>query len=115
MREKFTTVDEYIQHFPSDVQTILEKVRTTISAVLPNAKEIISYNIPTFKGKKNIIHFAAFAHHIGIYPIIQGTPEMMKKLAPYSKGKGTLQFSLDKPIPYDLIAEVAKMREEEVE
>lgn len=115
MRKKFTTIDEYIQHFPSDVQILLEKIRTTIRTVLPHAKEVISYNIPTFKGKKNIIHFAAFAHHIGVYPIIQGTPEMMKKLAPFSKGKGTLQFPLDKPIPYGLIADVAKMRAMEVE
>lgn len=116
MRQKFSTMDEYIGSFPSDVQKILETIKTTIRKALPTAKEAISYNIPTFKEKKNIIHFAAFTHHIGVYPILQkGTPEMMEELAPYVHGKGTLQFPLNKPIPYELIGRVAKMRAMEVE
>lgn len=112
---KFTSIDEYIQSFPENTQKILETIRTTIQKQLPKAKEVISYNIPTFKGKKNIIHFAAFTHHIGVYPIINGTAEMMKELQPYIKGKGTLQFPYSEPIPYELIGRVAKMRELEVE
>ena len=105
------TIDEYIAAFPADVQKILQKIRATIQKAAPDATEAISYQIPTFKLKgKNLIHFAAFKKHIGLYPAPRGVDEFEPELSSYQGGKGTVQFLLDKSIPYDLIARIVKFR-----
>lgn len=109
MGEKIETVDEYISSFPAETQAVLKKVRQAIREVLPDAEEVISYQIPAFKiGGKYVIYFAGFAKHISVYPIPHGDAALAKEIAPYVAGKGTVRFSLDKPIPYDLIKKLAK-------
>lgn len=104
-------VEEYIKYFPEDVQSILQKVRKTISKVVPNAEEIISYAIPSFKMKgKYLIYFAGWKKHISIYPIPKVTKAFNKKISKYIAGKGTLKFPLSEDIPYDLISEITKLR-----
>lgn len=107
-------IDEYISGFPADVQKILQKIRATIQKAAPEATEAteaISYQIPTFKlGGKNFIHFAAFKKHIGLYPAPRGVDEFEPELSAYEGGKGTVQFPLDKAIPYDLIKRIVKFR-----
>jgi uncharacterized protein YdhG (YjbR/CyaY superfamily) len=106
-------IDEYIAGFPDDVQEILEKIRMTIREAAPEAEERISYQIPTFNLKGNLVHFAAFKKHIGLYPAPRGVEEFKEELSAYKGGKGTVRFPLDKPIPFDLISRIAKFRVKE--
>lgn len=114
MRKQYKTVEEYIKTFPKDIQTIIEKLRQTIHETAPEAVETISYQMPTFKlNGKNLVHFAVFKEHIGFYPTPSGIDSFEKDLAPYRTGKGTLQFPLDKPIPFDLVKKVVIFRVKE--
>ena len=107
----FSSIDEYIASFPDEVQKILEELRATIKATAPNTKEKISYQIPTFElNGRNLIHFAAWKKHIGMYPIPAGSEAFEKELAQYMDGKGTLKFPLDKPLPLKLIREIVQFR-----
>jgi uncharacterized protein YdhG (YjbR/CyaY superfamily) len=107
-------IDEYIAGFPPDVQDILQKIRMTIRKAAPQAEETISYKIPTFNLKGHyLIYFAAYKKHIALYPAPIGVPEFEEEIAPYASGKGTLQFPLDKPIPYKLITKIVKYRRKE--
>ncbi len=101
-------IDEYIAGFPDDVQKILEKIRTTIRRAAPGAEEAISYQIPAFKLNGNLVHFAAYKNHIGLYPAPRGSEEFEDELSAYEGGKGTVRFPLDKPIPFDLISRIVK-------
>ena len=104
-------IDEYIAGFPTDLQKILEKVRTTIKKAAPDAEETISYQIPTFNLKgRYLIYFAAYKKHIGLYPAPRGVEKFKKELSRYEGGKGTVRFPLDKPIPFSLISRIVKFR-----
>lgn len=114
MIKKFNTVDEYIKTFPNDVSSILEKMRQTIQKAAPEAVEAISYQMPTFKlNGKNLVHFAAFKNHVGFYPIPSGIEAFKKELAPYEQGKGSVQFPIDKAVPYDLVRKIVIFRVKE--
>jgi len=113
VRKQFGAIDDYIKTFPKDVQNILEKMRLTIRKAAPEAVEAISYQMPTFKLNGNLVHFAAYKNHIGFYPVPSGIETFKGELLPYIAGKGTLRFSLDKPIPYDLIEKVVTFRVKE--
>ncbi len=108
-----TTIDEYISGFPPDIQAILQNIRSTIRQAAPDATEKISYQMPTFYLNGNLVHFAAFKKHIGLYPTPSGIETFQDELAPYLKAKGSIQFPLDKPIPYELIARIAALRVQE--
>ena len=108
-----TTIDEYIAGFPQEVQGILEQIRRTIHEAAPEATEAISYQMPTFKLYGNLVHFAAFQHHIGFYPVPSGIEKFKTELSVYKQGKGSVQFPLDQPIPYDLIRRIVEFRVEE--
>jgi uncharacterized protein YdhG (YjbR/CyaY superfamily) len=103
-----TTIDEYIADFPRDVQPLLEKVRAAIRKAAPNATEAISYQIPTFKQEGNLIHFAGYNHHIGLYPGSRPIEAFKAELSKYKTSKGTVQLPLDKPIPVGLIGKITK-------
>lgn len=103
-----TTIDEYIADFPRDVQPLLEKVRATIRKAAPDATEAISYQMPTFKLHGNMIHFAGYNQHIGLYPGSRPIEEFKDELSKYKTSKGTIQLPLDKPIPAGLIARITK-------
>jgi uncharacterized protein YdhG (YjbR/CyaY superfamily) len=107
------TIDEYITGFSSDVQEILQKVRRTIHEAAPEAQEKISYQMPTFFLKGNLVHFAAFKEHIGFYPVPTGIEKFKKELSVYKQGKGSVQFPLDQPMPYELITKIVKFRVKE--
>jgi uncharacterized protein YdhG (YjbR/CyaY superfamily) len=110
----FRSVDEYIKAFPKDVQDLLEKMRQTIKKAAPDAVEVISYQMPTFKLKgKNLVYFAAFKNHIGFYPVPSGVTAFKKELSPYKQGKGSVQFPFDKPVPYDLVRRIVQFRARE--
>jgi len=104
MRSNFKNTDEYIETFPKPVQKILQKVRSTIKKTTPKeTTEAISYQIPTFKYHGNLIHFAGYQKHIGIYPGAAAMKFFAPKLKAYKTSKGAVQFPLDEAIPYDLI------------
>lgn len=105
-------IDEYIAGFPAEVQAILQKIRTTIRKAAPGAEEKISYQIPSFALHGNLIHFAAFKKHIGLYPAPRTVAKFKHELSAYEGGKGTVQFPLDKPIPFDLIKRIVQFRVE---
>ena len=103
-----TTIDEYIADFPREVQPLLEKVRATIKQAAPDATEAISYQMPTFKQEGNLIHFAGYDHHIGLYPGSRPIEAFKDELTKYKTSKGTVQLPLDKPIPVGLIGRITK-------
>ncbi len=113
MRKQFKTIDEYIKSFPKDIQTILVEMRRTIKKAAPEAIEAISYQMPTFKLNGNLVHFAAFKNHIGFYPVPSGIEAFKEELSPYISGKGSAQFPLDKPIPYELVEKIVAFRVKE--
>ncbi|MDX2032333.1 MAG: DUF1801 domain-containing protein [Blastocatellia bacterium] len=105
------TIDEYIGGFPVEVQLLLEKIRQTIRKAAPAAEESISYQIPAFKlNGKPLLYFAAYKKHIGMYPAPRSAEEFKEELAAYEGGKGTVQFPLGAPIPFDLIRRIAKFK-----
>lgn len=104
------TIDEYIAAFPEDVQKRLERIRSAIRKAAPNAEEAISYQIPTFRLHGNLIHFAAYAKHIGLYPAPRTSDEFKEELAGYAGGKGTVQFPHNRPLPLDLIRRIVRHR-----
>lgn len=107
-------IDEYIAAFSEEVQEILEKIRATIRKAAPDAEEKISYQIPTFTLNGGyLIYFAAYKKHIGIYPVSIGNAKLDEELSPYLSGKGTAKFPLDKPIPFDLISRIVKLKVKE--
>ena len=107
------TIDEYIVGFPPDVQEKLQKIRQTIREAAPEAQEAIKYQMPTFTLNGNLVHFAAFKTHIGFYPAPTGIEEFQAELSAYKGAKGSVQFPLDKPIPYDLISRIVRFRVDE--
>ncbi len=104
------SIDEYIENFPKETQTILQKIRMTIQKEAPNATETISYGIPTFVQNGNLVHFGAYAKHIGFYALPSGNIAFQKEISKYKFGKGSIQFPLNEPIPYPLIKKIIKFR-----
>ena len=92
---------------------LLEQMRQTIQKAAPDAIEAISYGIPTFKLKRNLVHFGGFKEHIGFYPAPKGIEAFKDELKLYITGKGTLQFPIDKPLPLQLIEKIVKFRVEQ--
>lgn len=107
---KYKTVDDYIAQFPEEIQSILRKIRKTIRENAPCAIEKISYQMPVFWQDENLIYFAAMKNHIGIYPTASGVAAFADRLGEYKTSKGAIQLPIDKPIPYDLIAEITRFR-----
>jgi uncharacterized protein YdhG (YjbR/CyaY superfamily) len=108
MAEAPSTVDGYIAGFLPDTRAMLEDVRATIRGAVPSAREAISYGIPSFQlDGRDIVYFAGWKGHISVYPLPNGDPELVREMAPYRAGKGTLRFPLTQPIPYPLIGRIA--------
>lgn len=110
MKKNFTSIDEYIATFPKDTQKILKDIRATIKAAAPNAEEKISYQMPTFFLNGNLVHFAAFKNHIGLYPTPSGTEAFKKEIPRYKAAKGSIRLPLDEPMPLNLISRIVKFR-----
>ncbi len=105
-----TPITTYILQFPPDVQEKLNTLRTAILDVAPESTEKISYGIPTFYLKGNLVHFAAYKNHIGFYPGADGIATFATELSQYKLSKGTVQFPLDQPLPLELVKRITAFR-----
>ena len=112
-KSQFRTIDEYIAEFPENVRDILEELRRVIRQAAPQAQEAIRYGIPTFRLNGNLVHFAAFKNHIGFYPTPSAIEDFKEELSSYRQAKGSVQFPINKPIPYDLVRKIVKYRVKE--
>jgi uncharacterized protein YdhG (YjbR/CyaY superfamily) len=112
-KKDIQTIDEYLASFPKDVQGILQGLRQVIRESAPEAKEAISYQMPTYKLNGNLVYFAAFKNHIGFYPGASAIEAFKEKLAKYKTSKGTIQFPINEPIPFELVKEIVKFRVKE--
>lgn len=106
----YESIDDYITQAPPEIREKLEAVRKVIHEAAPEAEEKISYQMPTFFLHGNLVHFAAFKKHIGLYPAPSGIEAFQEELAQYKGAKGSVQFPLDKPLPLDLISRIVKFR-----
>ena len=113
-KNRFRTVDEYISIYPKNIQDILKKLRKAIKETAPDSQEIISYNMPAYKVYGRVLlYFAVHTEHIGLYAMPSAIIAFKKELIDYKKSKGTIQFPLDKPIPYDLTKKIVRYRVKE--
>jgi uncharacterized protein YdhG (YjbR/CyaY superfamily) len=114
--KKIESVIEYIESFPKSIQTRLKKIRSLILKNAPNAVESISYGMPAYKTNgKPLIYFAGYEKHIGLYATPNANLKFSKELAPYKQGKGSIQFSLETPLPLELITRIIVFRVSENE
>jgi uncharacterized protein YdhG (YjbR/CyaY superfamily) len=110
-KSQFATIDEYIAAFPEAVQEKLRALRQVIKGEAPDAQEAISYGMPTFKLNGNLVHFAAFKTHIGLYPATGSMDDSeVEGLSAYRSGKGTFQFPIDEPLPLPMIRHMVAIR-----
>jgi uncharacterized protein YdhG (YjbR/CyaY superfamily) len=105
--------EEYLVSFPTETQKIMVQLRETIKKAAPEADEVISYGMPSFKQNGRLLYFAAFKNHIGFYPMMTGVEAFKTKLSSYKWGKGSIQFPLQKPLPLGLITKIVKFRVKE--
>ena len=106
----FNTIDEYIMQFPTEVQEKLKTLRKVIKEAAPEAEEKISYKMPTFTLHGNLVHFAGYKNHIGLYPTPSGIEAFKEELSKYKGAKGSVQFPIKEPLPYELIIKIVKYR-----
>ena len=109
-KTNFNSIDEYILQFPTEIQEILKMFRKIIKESAPEAEEKISYQMPTFALHGNLVHFAAHKNHIGFYPTPSGIDAFKHELSEYKGAKGSVQFPIDRPMPYELISKIVKFR-----
>jgi uncharacterized protein YdhG (YjbR/CyaY superfamily) len=103
-------VDDYIAGYPDEIQDILRRIRQVFADVVPNAGEKISYQMPTVTmDGQSLVYFAAWKQHIGMYPIPVAEQALESRIAPYRGAKDAVKFGYRKPIPYDLIAQIAEL------
>lgn len=107
------TVELYIAGFPKDVQKSLERLRVTILKAAPAAEEMISYQMPAYKLNGMLVFFAGYKNHIGFYPGASGIKAFTKEIAGYKSAKGSVQFPIDKPLPFELVSKIVKFRVKE--
>ena len=107
---KPANIDMYIASFPVATQVLLEELRATIKKAAPGAVEVISYQMPTFKLNRILVHFAGYKNHIGFYPGASGIEAFKNEISAYKWAKGSVQFPINQPLPLDLIARIVKYR-----
>ena len=104
-------IESYINTFTESTQEILQNIRKLIQENAPGAEEIFAYGMPCYKtNSKPLVYFAAFNNHIGFYATPPGHAEFREELSKYKQGKGSVQFPLDQPIPYNLIVRMVQFR-----
>jgi uncharacterized protein YdhG (YjbR/CyaY superfamily) len=109
-------VDEYLAGIPEPARATLEKMRTVIRSVVPSgATETISYGIPAFKYGQYVVWYAAFAKHCSFFPTAAVIAAFKDELKPFKTSKGTIQFSVDKPLPAALVRKMVKARMAHIE
>ncbi len=107
------SIDEYISAFPPEIQEKLQNLREIVRKAAPGAVEMISYQMPAFRFHGPLVYFGVNKNHIGFYPTPSGIERVKEELAGYSYSKGAVQFPLNKPIPYDLVVKIVRIRVEE--
>lgn len=105
-----TPIDAYVAGCPPDVQRILRRIRQVVRKAVPEAEERLSYRMPTFFADGVLLHVGAFRTHIGLFPPVRGDARLEQAVVRYAGPKGNLRLPLDQPIPYALIARIAKHR-----
>ncbi len=114
MKTKLENVDDYVLAFPKNVQDILKQIRTIIKEKAPDAAESISYGMPGYKTHgRPLVYFAGYEKHVGFYATPTGHEKFADELSKYKQGKGSVQFPIDKPIPWDLITRIVEFRVKE--
>lgn len=103
-------IDSYIATFPAKQQELMRQLRQVIRETAPEATEKISWAMPTFYLKGNLVHFAAYKNHIGFYPSSSGIARFAREFTGLKFSKGAVQFPLDKPLPADLIRRIVAFR-----
>ena len=106
------SIEEYIAAQPEGIQPYLNQVRDALHRALLDAEERISWSMPTYRKKHNIIQFAGFKNHVGLYPGPEAVLAFSQRLKEYKTSKGTIQLPYSKPVPAELIAEIAKWCDE---
>ena len=110
-KAEFETIDDYIANYPPEVQHILQELRATIKAAAPDATEVISYQMPAFKLKGNLVYFAVWKKHIGFYPASDAVLDIFKEELSHYKGtSGSIHLPLDQPLPLKLIHDIVEVR-----
>lgn len=115
MNPKPQSIEEYFSWFSSEILERLQRIRETLKKEIPEAKEVISYSMPAFRTTEVLVYYAVAKNHIGFYPTNSGVSEFKKELEPYQTSKGAIQFPHDRPLPLELIADIAKFRFLEVQ
>ena len=115
MNLKPQSVEEYLSWFSGETRERLESIREILKRAIPEGKEVISYHMPAIKTSEVLVYYAAAKNHIGLYPTNSGVSEFKKELEEYQTSKGAIQFPFSKPLPLDLISDIATFRKHEVE
>ncbi len=105
-----TTIDEYHQLYPQEVQDLLQQLRQAILQAAPKATETISYGMPAFKLNKVLVYYAAYKNHIGFYPTPKPIVHFKEELIPFKTSKGAIQFPINQKLPLALIKKIVKFR-----
>ena len=108
--KKFASVAAYLRAVPPAPRAALQKLRKTIKAAAPEATEVISYGIPMFKHHGMLVGYAAFQEHCSLFMSTALAKAFKKALAPYQTSKGTIRFTVDKPLPKALVRKLVKAR-----
>jgi uncharacterized protein YdhG (YjbR/CyaY superfamily) len=103
-------IEEYIARYPENIRKTLESIRAVIRNAAPEAKEKISYRMPSYTLKGMLVYFAAHTNHLGFYPFKSAIEAFKTELEPYQTSKGTVQFPYNKPLPLNLIKKIIKFR-----
>lgn len=113
--QNFETVDDYLANLPAGQKSELTRIRTLVKKLVPESEESISYGIPAFKFKnKPLIYYAAFKDHLSVFPTTKPPQVLQDKLKDFKQGKGTIQFTLEKPLNDELIGEIVSIRKQEI-
>jgi uncharacterized protein YdhG (YjbR/CyaY superfamily) len=113
---KYQDVDEYMAQLTDDRRKVMEQLRSTIQSAAPDATEVISYNMPAFRlGGRFLVSYEAFKRHYSLFPWNDDmVEELGEEMRPYAVGKGTIRFPADKPIPFELVTRIVRIRNREV-
>ena len=105
-----STIEQYIAASAPEARPLLKEIRRVVRAAAPEAEEVISYSMPAFRQHGILIYFAAFKHHIGVFPPVSGDAKLEEALEPYAGPKGNLRFAMDRPVPHALIRRIVRLR-----
>lgn len=109
-----SSIDEVIAASPESSRDRLYQILAMLRQEMPDATEVISYGLPTFDLLgRHVVHFAGFKNHVGLYPTPHGIEPFESELAAYPRGKGSVQFPHDRPLPLDLILRIARYRRDQ--